>query len=179
MDNWMEVTSVISNIATAIGVIVILFAFYTYSVDKKHLNLNTITRCIDIYRNKYLSIQPDNIELIKSYLDFVNEELFYFENNYLPKAIADEFIDGMIDIVPLFNKYQEIINKGNGEYYNSIINDDLLSPYPRIKSAFTFKDNYEMTKIFSEDKKIRDKARKKMISETLKNLGYRWWKQFI
>jgi len=138
---WLHSTTIVSNIATLIGVIVVIFAFYSFTIERKHLNLNTITRCIDLFRREYLNLDPENIELVKSYFDFVNEELFYFENNYLPKSIADEWIDGMIDFVPLFNKNGEVINNGHGDYYHIAIENKLLATYPRIKQAFTFQMN--------------------------------------
>lgn len=45
------------------------------------------------------------------YIEFVNEEFFYLENDYLPLQVGIEWIDGMIDYLPFFYEKQFIQSK--------------------------------------------------------------------
>jgi len=166
---WLEIGS---NFITIIAFIVILFTYKALIISKKQLNLETITRCIDYYRNHFLGINIQSTDLyeLKSYLDFVNEEMFYIENEYIAEKVAIEWLDGMIDVLPIFK--DDIVLNDN--YCNKVIyKKELLNPNPRIKRAFTLNREYNFTLVYSqnidnyEDKK---KIREKLIKEVLKNL---------
>ena len=158
---WVEL---LSNIATIAAVFVIFFAYRAYKISKKHLTLKAITRCIDNYREHFVEIDYKT----KAYLDFVNEELFYFEKDYIiDKVIIFEWLDGMIDVLPIFRNGNVL----NENYCNKIIKD-LLKPHPRIIKAFTVIGNYKFDIIYSSatDSKDRKEMRNKLFEEILKNL---------
>ena len=105
-------TQLISNIATIIAVIIVVFTFRTYIVNLKKMNFDVVARCVDIYRDKFINLTKDSSdeERIKRYLDLINEELFYYEQNYLPEIVALEWMDGIIDLIPIIQN-DNIINK--------------------------------------------------------------------
>lgn len=70
------------------------------------------------------------------YIEFVSEELFYFENGYLPLTVSIEWIDGMIDYLPFYDKNKVFIKSNR---LDSLKNQDdtirLLRDYLRIRKA--------------------------------------------
>ena len=163
---WVDL---LSSIATIAAVVVIFFAFRAYIISKKQLNLDAISRCIDYYRDNFVegvNNKTTDIILLKKYLDFVNEELFYFENDYIINNVAYEWLDGMIDILPIF-KNEIVLNE---KYCNHNIKE-LLKPNPRVKKAFTVCSDYDFDMLYSEENmKDRKKMREKLFKEILKIL---------
>ena len=75
------------------------------------------------------------------YIDLVNEELFYFQNGFLPRVVAEEWLDGMIDMIPIYDPYGNVLNLG---YCIPIIHQrKLLDQYRfrRVRRAFTIKQS--------------------------------------
>ena len=130
-----------------------------------------MTRCIDIFRANFLPLEKDvNKGIATDYIDFVNEELFYIENKYLPKVVVYEWIDGMIDYMPIYFN-QEIVNKDH--CLNCLINGNIMDYYPRVKHAFDIKCEYNYEVIYSTDSIKRDdrlKERQILIMEIAKNV---------
>ena len=137
-------TQLISNIATIIAVIIVVFTFRTYIVNLKKLNFDVVARCVDIYRDKFINLTKDSSdeERIKRYLDLINEELFYYEQNYLPEIVALEWMDGIIDLIPIIQN-DNIINKKS--CIQLIHKNKLLYVNSRILKSFTVKKDMIMT----------------------------------
>jgi len=119
------------------GTIAIVYGFRQYRMGKKQFQFDVMISCIE----RYQELVPELVQkrsafkgettVINKYIDLCNEELFYFKNGYLPEEVVVEWLDGMIDILPLFDE------KGININGKSIISAELLINYPRIKSAFT------------------------------------------
>jgi len=166
---WFDL---LSELATILATLFIILAYRAYKISKKQLNLGTITRCIDYYRVHFVEIDTltTNLKKMKSYLDFVNEELFYFENGYIINTVIYEWLDSMIDVLPIFNG-KSVLNENNCN--KIIIEQNLLKPNPRIKKAFTIVSEYNFDIIYSEqiiNEKERKEMREKLFKEILKNL---------
>ena len=167
MEIWQNITDTITSLG-------LLVAISVYIVYRKQLNLSAITKCIDEFRklddlNKTMS----GGKTINRYIDLVNEELFYFQHKYIPKEVAKEWIDGMIDYVPITNKKMQILNQENCIDYFAMNRNELLKNFPRIQNAFEVNSNYDYTLIYSKDEKQRIqrvKQREKLIAEILKNI---------
>ena len=172
--DWVQI---VTEVITAIGV---LIAVTAYGITRKSLYLTTIEKCIEGFRNlKNLNKQPSQEE-IEKYIDLVNEELFYFQHGYLPIEIADEWIDGMIDFLPVFNKKWNVLNPNNCIKDLGEKHDRYFQNYPQLVTAFTIKEQYDFTLIYSSDTKSstkRKSQRRKLIIEILKNLKVlKWYK---
>ncbi len=170
--DWVQI---VTEVITAIGV---LIAVTAYGITRKSLYLTTIEKCIEGFRNlKNLNKQPSREE-IEKYVDLVNEELFYFQHGYLPIEIADEWIDGMIDFLPIFDKKGNVLNPNNCIQDLAEKHDRYFQNYPRVVTAFTIKGNYDFKLIYSSDTKSaakRKHQRRKLIIEILKNLKVLKW----
>ena len=152
----------------------ILFAGAQIIINRKQLHLSTITKCIDSFR-ALGGIKRDttDLEIIKEYVDIVNEELFYFQHKYIPKEVSKEWIDGMIDYLPITNTKFDILNQEHCIEYLANNRKDFLRDYPRIQNAFEVRGKYNFRLIYSVDEKerlMRVEERKKLITEILKNI---------
>ena len=179
MTQYKVEVEMITQLITALGV---LIAVTAYSISRKSLYLTTIEKCIEGFRNlANLNNKPSRAEIGK-YIDLVNEELFYFQHGYLPIEIADEWIDGMIDFLPIFDKNQNVLNPNNCIQDLAEKHDRYFQNYLRVRTAFIIKGNYDFKLSYSSDTKSASKRksqRRKLIIEILKNLKVlKWYKPF-
>lgn len=140
MSFWCDYTfwqTVFSGFTTA-GVIIVVVQ---YLLTKKQLHQATIARCIDTFRNmENIDSTTTERALLKKYIDLVNEELFYIQHGYIPDEIALEWIDGMLDILPVYSTVGEKVNL-------PYTNEELVKHYnfyfpsfPRISNSFLIKN---------------------------------------
>lgn len=149
------ILDICSSLATIAGGIAIIYAVNAYRLNKKQLNFSVLDRCISIFQEKFTSLSNDSeVSLIKAYIDLVNEELFYFEQMYIPKEVAYEWIDGMIDYIPIYDSSKNILNPENSIL--PIHEQNLLNQFQRVKRAFIVKGKYDPKIIFSD---FNDEAR--------------------
>ena len=172
IDNLKDLLEVISFIATVIGGIAILFAVRDYSTNRKQLNLSALENCITRFRDNFIHLSHQSPEpLVVEYIDLVNEELFYFQNRYLPKAVAREWIDGMIDAIPIYDPIGNVLNQG---YCIPLIHQrKLLDQYRfrRVRRAFTIRIQIDPEVIYGDGHPDRrEKARRVVVNEIIKNL---------
>lgn len=168
-----DLIEVVSFVATVIGGIAILFAVRDYSINRKQLNLSVMESTIDRFRTHFIHLGHNSPEsLVIEYIDLVNEELFYFQNGFLPKVVAEEWIDGMIDMIPIYDPYGNVLNLG---YCIPIIHQrKLLDQYRfrRVRKAFTVKQQVDLETVYGDgDFKSREKARKQVVLEIFWNLS--------
>ena len=167
-----DLLEVISFVATVIGGIAILFAVRDYSTNRKQLNLSALESCITRFRDNFIHLNYQSPEpLVVEYIDLVNEELFYFQNRYLPKAVAREWIDGMIDAIPLYDPVGNVLNQG---YCIPLIHQRrLLDQYRfrRVRRAFTICQLLELEVMYGDGApERRELARRKVVDEIIGNL---------
>lgn len=172
IDNLKDLLEVISFIATVIGGIAILFAVRDYSTNRKQLNLSALESCITRFRENFIHLNHQSPEpLVVEYIDLVNEELFYFQNRYLPKAVAREWIDGMIDAIPIYDPIGNVLNQG---YCIPLIYQrKLLDQYRfrRVRRAFTIRSQIDAEVIYGDgNAERREKARRAVVHEIIRNL---------
>ena len=172
IENLKDGLEVVSFMATLIGGIAILFAVRDYSINRKQLNLSALESCISRYREKFLMMNNQSSEqLVTEYIDLVNEELFYFEHQFLPKQVAEEWLDGMIDHLPLYDYAGNMLNGG---YCLEIIPQRrLLEQYrfKRVRRIFTVKPSHEMSVIYGDvNRALKEKSRSRLIKEMIRNL---------
>lgn len=172
IDNLKDLLEVVSFIATVIGGIAILFAVRDYSTNRKQLNLSVMESAIDRFRTHFIHLSHQSPEpLVIEYIDLVNEELFYFQHDFLPKVVAREWIDGMIDLMPLYDPFGNVVNLG---YCIPIIHQrKILDQYRfrRVRRAFTIRHDVDLEVVYGDgDFKEREKARLRIVKEVIGNL---------
>ncbi len=148
-----------------------------YAFSKKQMHFSTMEKCIRDYRDwiKVTEISAD--ENATEYIDMVNEEFFYLENNYLPLEVGIEWVDGMIDFLPFYTKKNEFIKSRNLDAMeDEVWTNNLLYSYPRVFKAIKLKNKVEFEKVAlgivdKENREIRKKERNKLIYLVILNLN--------
>ena len=172
----MELANLIISGITALAIV---FAVVQIRINKKQLFLSTITKCVSDFRNLgELNRQTVDTIIINRYVDLTNEELFYFEHNYIPKDIMKEWIDGMIDFIPITNSKGHILNKKYCVKYIANNRSIIFQNFPRIQHTFEISKTYDFSLIYSTDesKRIdRVKERKRLIEEIFKKVNTFDW----
>ncbi len=135
---------IIGGISSFVSAAALVFAAYTFKVNKSQLNFAVIVNCTERFQKIMPGIKSDDAAVkqraIKQYIDLCNEELFYFKNGFLPQEVVDEWLDGMIYYLPHYVSEQSFRNKH--EISELIAKENLSQEYPRVFSAFQFTDLY-------------------------------------
>lgn len=158
--------------------------FYSYIFSKKQIHFSTMEKCTTDFRN-IVSKQTttNNEDLAWQYIDLVNEEFFYLEQNYLPMTICIEWIDGMIDYLPFYNNGELEDSSKLSMLNESAFLDEMIKDYPRVKKAITLKTNinFNYVKIFpsnEEENTLRFAERNTLIYTIISNLKISKWRKF-
>lgn len=162
-------TQIFYNIFGIIGFASFVIVCFTYIVYRKQLNIMTMSRCIDRFRKDFLYLKTDHSsdkKKIFEYVDFVNEECFYFENGYIPYNAIVEWVDGMIEIMPI---YCNGIVANNEQCLLAIHENQMLNKFKRVKKAFTIKNKYNFDGVYKTNTELVE--RDKLIEEIIGNLG--------
>ena len=172
IDHFKDLLEVLSFVATIIGGIAILFAVRSYSISRKQLNFAALESCIKRYRDHFLDLNHESPESkVIRYVDLVNEELFYFQHRYLPFDVAEEWIDGMIEHLPIYDKSGIVLNPG---YFIPVIDaQKILDQYRfrRVKKTFTISANIKVDAVYGDGRfPIQIKEREKLVKAIVKNL---------
>jgi len=173
-----------ANIATIAGGLAIAVGVISYKLNKKQFNFSVLVRCITHFSENFASISNTTADKdLKAYVDFVNEELFYFEKNYIPKDVALEWIDGMIDYMPIYSQGKKKVL--NPEQSIKKIDDlKILQSFQRVKKAFTVNEKYDFDKIYGANDTDngylkRRKERERLAKEIYGNLNKSRWRIFF
>jgi hypothetical protein len=94
-----------------------------------------------------IDLTADQQGVVRQYLDLCNEELFYFQNRYLPTEVEVEWLDGMLEFIPLreaaapikagkvyFTSAASVEQEGG--YFSSLPFWSIVNSYPRLKAVF-------------------------------------------
>ncbi len=157
----------------------IIGASFTYVWSKKQVHFSTMKHCIKAFRNLDISTKDRKDKDVADYIDLVNEEFFYIENNYLHIEVAIEWIDGMIDYLPFIDNNQKVVDGGtftiikSEDASNTKSIEDLCKKYPRVLKTIKLNEPIDFTKIYANDKQERDK----LIYLILSKLKLSHWKK--
>lgn len=163
---------------TTLGVIIVVVQ---YLLTKKQLHQATIARCIDAFRD-FGNVDSETSEsgALKKYIDLVNEELFYIQHQYIPKDIAIEWIDGMLDMIPLYSVNGDLL-KLKFTNQNFIKQKDYyFVNFPRIKNTFIIENAVfnQAQVLFTGAEESQDEIimyRKRICSQIYENVkGYKF-----
>ncbi|HLP95660.1 MAG TPA: hypothetical protein VK168_16570 [Saprospiraceae bacterium] len=180
---WSDFLEVTANIVTILGVVAIFIGVWTHNLNIKQFNFSVLVRCITVYQDKFLNKLPtestaagkaETTKIINDYIDFVNEELFYFQQKFIPKDVALEWIDGMINVMPIYSSDGKLLNS-NEKTAELIHKENVTHTYNRIKKAFTINGQYDWDLIYSKYQTAaqfekRDAERLRLVKEIYANL---------
>jgi hypothetical protein len=165
---------IFSLIFSLITVLSLVFVVLQIRINRQQLYLSTISKCIDDFRRlEDLTRSTADKSLVRKYVDLVNEELFYFQHNYIPNDVAREWIDGMIDYMPIKDVKGIILNEEYCLRELAINGEEYLTNYPRVEYVFIVRKSYDFALAYSKDKgnrQSRVRLRNKLITEILENL---------
>jgi hypothetical protein len=129
----------ISQIAGGLGILV---AAAAYVVHRRQLNFNMVMECNQRFQEILVDLEAEDgaprNQAKKRYVDLCNEQLFYFSKGYLPREVIEEWLDGMIDYLPLFDSATGEVRPD----HPGIVELNLLEGYPRIRTIFTVDASY-------------------------------------
>lgn len=108
----------IQLLISAATFIAILVGLRSILFQKKEIHFLTIQKCIDNHREilrkqqKKSGLKGDHIIYLRDHLGLITEELFYMRRDYLPKALAKNWIRHMIEFTPIkISGMNSIINE--------------------------------------------------------------------
>lgn len=133
-ESWKEI---INTILIGLSTIAILFAAISYKLNLKQHYFTVINNSINKFQDLFITENKLNTEQKLKYLDLVNEQLFYIENYYIPSDVATEWIDGMIDFLPVYDKNMGEIKTNPESKFGSSYENLNIMLFPRILKAFT------------------------------------------
>jgi hypothetical protein len=176
INNFKDFAETVSYCVTTIS-LVGLWAAYISS--KKQIHFTTMEKCVFNFK-KITKGSGVPVDKSAEYIEFVSEELFYFENGYLPLVVSIEWIDGMIDYLPFYDKDKVFIASNR---LDPLKTQDqatrLLRDYPRIRKAIQMREaiDFEIVHISIENEIDREKRRQerdKIIYAVIMNLKISW-----
>ena len=176
INNFKDFAETVSYCVTTIS---LLGLWAAYSSSKKQIHFATMEKCVSNFK-KITKRSGVPVDKSAEYIEFVSEELFYFENGYLPLAVSIEWIDGMIDYLPFYDKDKAFIASNRLDPLKS--QDQaikLLQDYPRIRKAIQMREaiDFEIVHISIENETDREKRRQerdKIIYAVIMNLKISW-----
>ena len=180
INNFKDFVETISYGVTTVS---LLGLWATYISSKKQIHFTTMEKCVSNFK-EIIKCSGSQSDKSAEYIEFVSEELFYFENGYLPLAVSIEWIDGMIDYLPFYDKNKVFIKSNR---LDSLKNQDQtirhLRDYPRIRKAIQMREeiDFEIAHVSIEnenDREMRRQERDKIIYTVIMNLNIGWWKKF-
>ncbi|MCR5886676.1 hypothetical protein LRS06_02575 [Hymenobacter sp. J193] len=142
----LQLLEALSYIATILGAGGLLFALRSWQSSRDSLHHQVIINCTSRFQelSPKLAQLPLANEALQQYLELCNEELFYFESNFLPQPIIDEWLDGMLSFICLRRKdgsYFQLVATTSSSVPDlsppfSAEHQLLLENYPRLDYAF-------------------------------------------
>lgn len=161
INTWKDAIEVVFLIVSGIA---ILFASLSYLLSKKQHYFAVINNCMNKFQENF-ALECKFTDQHRKYLDLVNEQLFYIEEEYIPIAVATEWIDGIIDYLPV------ILNDGSQRLTNpeSLFGRTLssleLELFPRVRKAMTIQfDSLPENLVLSSNSEVRVKVVMMIIS---------------
>lgn len=92
-----------ANIATIVGAIGVVAAVFSLFFARDTFHQSIIADCAKRFQQLAAQLTSPTIDALTAYLELCNEELFYFEKRYLPQAVVDEWVEGMLGYLGLWH----------------------------------------------------------------------------
>jgi hypothetical protein len=140
-----DVVEVLAYLVQLVAALALITAIFTYLAHRNQLRFDVITNCVERFQEiipNMGSTDAQEAERAKRrYVDLCNEQLFYFGEKYLPDEVVEEWLDGMIDYLPQLDREGKAHPQS---WQNRMVEPELLDGYPRIETAFTVDEPYDL-----------------------------------
>lgn len=124
-----DVIEIFANLATIAGLIGIVILFRQRNANKDIRNLELMHRCLDGFK-EWSSKSAPKIDFF--YLELLNEELFYFQREFIEQKVAIEWIEGILDYIQVYGAKGEILTQ-----YTHQVNIESLTVWQERKGFFS------------------------------------------
>lgn len=130
------------------GVIALFF-------HQKQIHFSTVKKCIDDYRKIVRNQQSFNKSetdkkkikklfiLVKDHLGLVNEELFYMKKGYLPKNLSMDWLNNMLNFIPIYKTDTKRIPVGKPINERAVRNSQELIQFCESDNLNEEENNYD------------------------------------
>ena len=138
----------------------------SYLLSRRQIHFSVMEKCIKDFRDFDKSTSKlSELNRAKQYIELINEEFFYLENNYLPFVVSVEWIDGMIDYLPFILKNGEFKKSKDLKEFDTIEKTNkLLTNYPRIRKVIQLNKLVNYDRIYlevdNEEKRLLKKRKR-------------------
>lgn len=158
-EHW---SSILANIVTALGILSFIGLYLAHRQTQSQFRFTVMLSCIDRFQQLVPIIRNDENDTtrLKKYIDLTNEEFFYFQRNYIPKEVMIEWMDTIVEYLPIYTRNSSAPINYSTWIVKLIHDENLVKGYPRLLHALT---------IGAADIDVRDKER--LIRLISKNLG--------
>lgn len=125
----------ISQVATIAGAAGVLLAYLTLLQSRNSFHQTIIVSCTKRFQKLSPKLQGNDIsdKTVQQYLELCNEELFYFEQKYLPQGIIDEWVEGMVSLIGVWHGGQCLLPASP----HATLFYQQAKEYPRLRHTFT------------------------------------------
>ncbi|MFH6984912.1 hypothetical protein [Marinoscillum luteum] len=175
MNSIESSTTIIANIVTIIGVIGLAAIWISHRLSVKQFHFTVMLSCIDRFQQLYpsqMDRQEEGFELrLRKYLDLTNEEFFYFENGVIPKVVIVEWMDSIIECLPIYYLGNEQPINYDFLDFPEIHDRKLLQEFPRLNAAMRINGKYDFSVIADRTTSDSRRQRRQVIAEILRNLN--------
>lgn len=149
-----DTLEILYYIFAIIGSFSIIIFLSTYLWNKKRFNHDILIGCNLRYQDILKQLPKwENPEshILKQYLDLCSDELFYHEKEYIGDNIINDWLDGMMELLPHLVKEKN--NNKQCKWFDIDKNKDIYNNYKRVKATFSFKDEseYERFKSYKQN----------------------------
>jgi len=134
----------LAHIAQIAGGLALIVAAGTYFIQRNQLSFAVIANCNQRFQDLLVDLHDDGgagQHAKRRYVDLCNEQLFYFHNGHLPREVFEEWLESMVDYLPLFDN---VTGKVHPDHLG-VIDPELLEGYPTIKRVFVIDGPYDLT----------------------------------
>lgn len=140
-------TTIAANVATAFGILGFAFFYFSHQQSQRQFKVSVMLSCIDRFQKLFPIIRGDEDDKnrIKRYVDLTNEEFFYFQQGYIPKQVIVEWMDSVIDFLPVYRTGQNLPINYNVLQPRAIHDEQMLNDYPRLLKALRMEENQMVT----------------------------------
>lgn len=178
-----ELIEVIASIITALSFLAIVITFISLRRSIKALNFEIIASCSERFAKilyRFHSDPEKEVIVLRQYIDLCHEQLFYYREGYIVgSSIVSEWIDGMIDFLPVYIG-GECINLENSNRIKNIHSKELLVNYSNLKSYFTIDSDSKVYNLIKQREDLRDQiVRQELIKYVRKKCRKGWFARLI
>lgn len=135
-----SVKDFVEMLSIAVGAGALVLTATMYALSRKQLNFEVMVSCITRYQNLALALSADDPadDVVSRYIDLCNEQLFYFQHDYLPDPVVSEWIEGMTRHIEHVSDSSE-----DRDERGTVVSARDLEGYPRVEHAFTVDRIYD------------------------------------